>query len=352
MDFDKNIKEIEQKIGYTFRDKSLLKQAFTRTSWCNEHKKDGYQSNEVLEFFGDSVLSAAIVTLLMKDSAKRYRHGISTELDEGDFSNIKSKTSDKTGLSVAMGKIGLEKYLLMGKGDVKLGIENEPSVKEDLFESIVGAIYIDSGYDVATVIKSVSKMLDVQPYMRAKEAPIQSHQNELKEFCENKKRRLPLPIYKTISETGPAHKKQYERACYVGDRIVGTGIGKNQKLADAEAARVALETLKREEKAASVSKKETNGKTSTQMLKEYADKEKLPSPEFRDLGESVNSKPSATEYEIECRFMGKSTRGVGPSKRDAKSEAARKMLAGIKRSGGKTQSTAPVQNKKNKKAAK
>ena len=96
MDFEKNIKLIEKKIGYTFKDKSLLKQAFTRTSYCNEHKGRGgvkYQSNEVLEFFGDSILSAAIVTLLMKDFAERYEYGISTSLGEGDFSNIKTAVS-------------------------------------------------------------------------------------------------------------------------------------------------------------------------------------------------------------------------------------------------------------------
>ena len=348
MKFDENIKQIEKKIGYVFKDKSLLKQAFTRTSWCNEHRAEGYQSNEVLEFFGDSVLSAAIVTLLMKDQTTRYRHGIFTELDEGDFSNIKSKLSDKKSLSVAMGEMGLEKFLLMGEGDVKREVEKEPSVMEDLFESIIGAIYIDCGYDVSTVIASVSKMLKIAPYTRAKEAPIQSHKNALQEFCADKRRRLPPPVYKTVSESGPDHKKQYERACFVGERLCGIGIGKNQKLADAEAARAALEMLISEEKRASVSQNPTQTVTATQKLKQYADSKKLPSPEFRDLGESASSKPTATEYEIECRFMGRVTRGVGTSKREAKCDAAKKMLSAVKRSDAKAKSTPPVQNKNKK----
>ena len=104
MDFIKNIEQIEKTLGYTFRDKSLLKQAFTRESFCNENNrgKTKFISNEVLEFFGDSILSAAIVTLLMKDFAKRYEFGISTTLGEGDFSNIKSKLSDKKNLSLAL----------------------------------------------------------------------------------------------------------------------------------------------------------------------------------------------------------------------------------------------------------
>ena len=98
MEFDKHIIRIEEAIGYTFRDKSLLRQAFTRGSFCNENnfgEREPYQSNEVLEFFGDSALSLAIVTSLIKTKTKRYSKGIKTELGEGDFSNIRSHLADK-----------------------------------------------------------------------------------------------------------------------------------------------------------------------------------------------------------------------------------------------------------------
>ena len=77
MNFEKNIKEIEKKIGYTFKDKSLLLQAFTRTSYCNEggRREMGYQSNEVLEFFGDGILSASIITIFLRKFSARYDHG-------------------------------------------------------------------------------------------------------------------------------------------------------------------------------------------------------------------------------------------------------------------------------------
>lgn len=246
MNFDKNIPEIEKRIGYTFKDKSLLRQAFTRTSFCNEHKMSvgaKYQSNEVLEFFGDSLLSAAIVTLLMEDFAKRYEHGISTDLNEGDFSNIKSKLSDKRNLSLATERLGLQAYLLMGEGDAKLHVECEPSVMEDLFESIIGAIYIDSDKDMHTLISSVARMLDVKDYLTENKPPIQSYKNALQEWCADKKHRREPPVYKTISESGPDHKKTYERACYIGDKIYGVGYGKNQKLADGMAAEIALKAL-------------------------------------------------------------------------------------------------------------
>ena len=241
---------IEAVIGYTFRDKSLITQAFTRTSFCNEANQRGesYQSNEVLEFVGDSVLSVAIITFLMRTHAERYERGIRTKLDEGDFSNIKSKLSDKKNLSECITALGLEKYLRLGEGDKKLGIENEPSVKEDLFESIIGAVYLDCNMDIPTIMGVVSRMLDVSLYA-AKNTTIQSTKNALQEFCADKKRRLPQPIYKTLGEEGPDHKKIYERGVYVGDRLVASAKGKNLKLADAAAADAALKILLAEESA-------------------------------------------------------------------------------------------------------
>lgn len=325
MDFINSIPEIEKKIGYVFKDKSLIKQAFTRSSFCNEHKGQGKRrlvSNEVLEFFGDSVLSTAIISLMLKEKTERYEHGVYTELNEGDFSNIRSKLSDKRNLSGSMALLGLQKYLLMGEGDAKLGVENEPSVMEDLFESIIGAVYIDCGMNIDRVIKVVSKILDTSVYFSADAAPIQSYKNALQEWCADKKHRLPAPVYKTVSESGPDHKRIYERAVYIGDRLVATGKGKNQKIADSAAAEAALEILKSENQP----KKEINLESITK-LKALAVKNKQPSPEFRDLGESERSTPASREFVIECRLMGKSACAMGNSKQEARAKAAEKLLS-------------------------
>ena len=245
-EFNSRIGEIEDTLGYVFRDKSLLRQAFTRSSWCNENGGNEYQSNEVLEFFGDSVLSAAVVTLLLDGCSERYRHGIKTELLEGDFSNIKSKLSDKTNLSRSTKRLGLEKYLLLGEGDAKLGIASEPSVMEDLFESIIGAVYIDSGRDMAEVIRLVSRILDTTVYTKGGAGTL-SPKNRLQEWCADKRRRLPTPVYKTISEDGPDHKKTYVRGVFIGERMLASASGKNQKTADARAAEEAIKILEAEE---------------------------------------------------------------------------------------------------------
>ena len=323
MDLKKHIKEIEKKIGYTFKDKSLLIQSFTRTSFCNEKNRGGradYSSNEVLEFFGDSVLSTAIISILLEEKTSRYEHGIKTKLGEGDFSNIRSKLSDKRNLSKSTSELGLQKYLIMGEGDQKLGIANEPSVMEDLFESIVGAVYIDCSRDIETVIRVVSGMLDTSVYL-TEEPPMQSYKNALQEWCADKKHRLPAHVYKTLGEFGPDHKKLYERAVYIGDRCCGVGNAKNLKLADTAAAEEALKLLTSE-----ADMKPAAGVEVLARLKGLAASKKQPSPEFRDLGESPNSTVNEREYIIECRFMGHSASGIGKSKQDARCAAAEKIL--------------------------
>ena len=362
-----NFGEIEKKIGYTFKDKSLLTQAFTRTSFCNEINptvKVKYHSNEVLEFFGDGVLSLSIITFLLKECTERYEHGIRTELGEGDFSNIKSKLSDKQNLSKSMKALGLEKHLLMGEGDAKLGIQNEPSVMEDLFESIVGAIFIDSGMNIQAVIDSVSGMLDMAVYTE-KQKVTQSAKNALQEWCADKKRRLPAPRYETLSEDGPDHKKTYMRGCYIGDKLMGRGIGKNFKLADAAAAEDALKALmakeeqnlktkvvKTEPKATKQAQKSEQEKTSAHakidavapvdqtaseskklpttvasaamLIKDYAQKNKKLSPAFKDLGERRNGQN--TECAVECSFADESAVGIGKTRTEAR-EAACLLIA-------------------------
>lgn len=359
-----NVGEIEKKIGYTFKDKSLLIQAFTRTSFCNEINptvKTKYHSNEVLEFFGDGVLSLSIISFLLKECTERYEHGIRTELGEGDFSNIKSKLSDKQNLSKSMKALGLEKHLLMGEGDAKLGIQNEPSVMEDLFESIVGAIFIDSNMNIQAVIDAVSGMLDMSVYTDRQKIS-QSAKNALQEWCADKSRRLPAPKYETLSEDGPDHKKTYMRGCYIGDKLMGRGIGKNFKLADAAAAEDALKALmaqneqnmqtnivKKQQSATKNNNAQANP-TSTKInasvsdattesplpipqalekknipaaifLKNYALSNKKPSPIFKDLGERKNG--SKIECTVECCFMEANAIGTGATRLEAREDASR-----------------------------
>ncbi len=323
----RDIQKIEEKIGYRFKDKSLLIQAFTRTSFVNEAPRGSggkYQSNEVLEFLGDSVLSLAIIKKLLSDKAKRYSHGLYTELNEGDFSNIKSNLSKKENLASSMDALGLAEHLIMGEGDKVLKTYDQPSVKEDLFESIIGAIYLDSDGDLGAITASLERMLDISAYIRGTAAN-HSAKGALQEWCQSKKRRLPMPRYETKSETGPDHKKEFVRVCYIGDRICGEGKGKNCPEADAAAATAALKLLESEEMSGAVSSSGVDMDSQTK-LRNYAAKNKLPYPEFRDLGESPRSTVNEKIYVIECRFLGRSTVSEGASKSDARMRSAEQML--------------------------
>lgn len=325
MTFDANIEKIEEIIGYSFRDRSLLKQAFTRTSWCNEQNhggRDRFQSSEVLEFIGDSALSTAIITLLMAEESKRYEHGLLTKLGEGDFSNIKAALSNKHNLAASTKALGLEKYLIMGEGDARLGIGNQPSVMEDLFESIIGAIYVDSGMNLEPVIAAVSKMLDVSVYKSSGEGHtvLQSAKNELQEWCADKKRRLPAPLYTTLEESGPDHNKSFVRGCYIGDVLYGRGEGKNRKIADAAAASAALDKLRAEE---TMQKSADNP---TEALRTLAAAKHKAAPVYEDLGESDASTATDKEFISSCSAFGIVARGAGKSKKEARAEAAREIL--------------------------
>ena len=328
MELLKHIERIEEVLGYTFKDKALLVQAFTRTSFCNEHHARGtdedYQSNEVLEFFGDSVLSAAIVSLLIRTSSKRYAHGIHTELSEGDFSNVKAHLSDKSNLSVHMRRMGLQKYLLMGEGDKKTGMENEPSVMEDLFESLVGAIYIDCEMQMNVVINAVSRMLDVDEYLE-KGKTSQSPKNLLQEYCADKERRLGAPVYLLIGESGPQHKKEYTFACEIDGVRYGIGVGKNHRAAETAAAEDALLRLKRE--APEKSKAEGSHPADTPMsrLYEHAAKRGKGAPVYEER-EAAQSTVQCPLFEARCKYLGYETEGRGKSKRGARHAAAEAML--------------------------
>ena len=325
MSFDENIKKIEEAIGYRFRDPALLRQAFTRSSWCNEQNRGRrvkFQSSEVLEFIGDSALSTAIITMLMSEESKRYEYGLLTELGEGDFSNIKAGLSNKHNLAISTKRLGLERYLIMGEGDERLGVANQPSVMEDLFESIIGAIYLDADMKIEPVIASVGKMLDVSVYKGAegRKALRKSAKNELQEWCADKKRRLPAPVYTTLSDSGPDHKKSFIRGCYIGDVLYGKGEGKNQKIADALAAEAALERLMSEDSSRGAADSATEALRSTCAARHAA------APSYRDLGETERSTDCEREFKIECSALGCSAEGTGKSKKEAKESAARALL--------------------------
>lgn len=176
-DAEKNLKaelgKIEEIINYTFSDKSLLVQAFTRSSYSVEH---GIPSNEVLEFIGDKVIDFVVV----KDIAEKFRTStswvstetkeseyftIATNKNEGDFTEIKKNLVCNENFSKIIDNLGLAQYMLLGKSDSKNKVEEQMKIKADLLEAIVGAIAIDNKWSVAKLSKVCEKLIGIDSYL-------------------------------------------------------------------------------------------------------------------------------------------------------------------------------------------
>lgn len=166
----KEIEKIEDRIGYLFRNKDLLQQAFVRRSYSREN---GGGDNEVLEFIGDTVLDYLIVKLLVElfgfvENKDGDYNEFFCDYDESKLTNIKQKLVEKETLAYRIDLLGLAEYLILGKGDIKNEVYKTLSVKEDLFEAIIGAVAIDSNWNIDKLEETIERMLDPLYYISDK----------------------------------------------------------------------------------------------------------------------------------------------------------------------------------------
>ena len=164
---------IESAIDYEFNNKHLLQQAFIRRSYS---KEEGGENNEVLEFIGDKALDFVVMKVIMK----RFGHitngeynEFKTKYDEGKFTEIKKDLVESKMLAKCIDNLGFNQYLIMGRGDRKNNVQDEDSVKEDLFEAIVGAVTIDSDWDFDAIEDVVKMMIDFNSFFNNDENEIE-----------------------------------------------------------------------------------------------------------------------------------------------------------------------------------
>lgn len=161
---DKDYDEIEQLIGYEFDKRLLLQQAFTRKSYTNE-THDG-DNNEVLEWIGDKVLDLVVVKALSEYYGEvNSRDEFACDINEGKLTELKKRLVESKMLAHRIDELDFAKYLIMGKGDKKNNAQDDMHVKEDLFEAIVGAVAIDSNWDMDALQDVVELMLDLDYYI-------------------------------------------------------------------------------------------------------------------------------------------------------------------------------------------
>ncbi len=218
--------EIEEKLGYVFNDKTLLFTAFVHRSFFNEHRDLVKQPNERFEFLGDSVLGLIVSDFLY--------HNLPNN-PEGELSHLRAQIVEAGACANFLQKLGLGPYVLLGKGERMNEGRGRETIFADLFEAIVGAIYLDGGIESARRFFFSHFQQDLEEALKK---PMRNWKAELQDYSQKKYQRPP--VYKVVRESGPDHSKIFEVAAYIGDQIVGEGKGSSKKEAEQDAAENAL----------------------------------------------------------------------------------------------------------------
>lgn len=231
-----DVSELESVIGYHFKDRRLLEEALTHSSYSAEYAQhhpgqDGERDYERLEFLGDAVLELCTSEYLMRNY----------DLDEGQMTRIRASIVCEASLSRIAGDLGYQQYLRLGNGEEKNGGRNRPSILCDLFESVLGAVYMDAGFEKA---RAIAWKLLFDEYHLSEEF-IQSSTDYKTNLQEKLQARgLPVPEYRIVKEEGPTNHRVFTVELYVKGKYMGRGTGLSKKAAGQEAARAALENGK------------------------------------------------------------------------------------------------------------
>ena len=221
------MKELERKLGYTFRDKALLELALTHSSYANE--RADRRDNERLEFLGDSVLGFLAAEYLFR----KFAHEPEGELTRARANAVCEKT-----LAGFAEEIGLGDYIRLGKGERNAGGNRRPSILSDAFESVIAAIYLDGGMEAARlfVLRFIPKAgEDLEDMARV------DYKTKLQEIVQrNPDEHLR---YELAAESGPDHDKTFTVEVYLNSNCIGTGVGHSKKKAEQAAACEALKLM-------------------------------------------------------------------------------------------------------------
>jgi ribonuclease III len=224
--------ELQARLGHSFRNAALCETAMTHTSWLNEAGQPDRSDNERLEFLGDAVLDLAVSDLLMRRFPDRR---------EGDLSRARAALVSESGLALVAAAIDLGRFILLGKGEERTGGRSRPSILANALEALMGAIYIDAGFDAVAAVAArlfEDRIVDVDSHARL------DYKSRLLERAQALWQTAPL--YEVVAEDGPDHDKRFEVALSIGGRPFGRAIGRSKKEAEQGAAAAALAEIERE----------------------------------------------------------------------------------------------------------
>ena len=227
---NKDIKVLQERLGVKFNDESLLIEALTHPSYANENEM--LHHNQRLEFLGDAVLELAMSTYLYNENS---------EFDEGKMTKRRAQAVCEEALYIYSKTFDLASFILLGRGEEASGGRERPSLISDAFEAVLGAIYLDQGYEKALEVFNrivVPNINDVDI--------IQDYKTRLQELVRTDKMNLE---YRIVKEEGPSHNKSFEAIVMLdNDIIMGHGVGKTKKEAEQQAAKEALKKCEKKER--------------------------------------------------------------------------------------------------------
>ena len=229
-DREANYRALEAKLGYQFRDRSLLVTALLHRSHIHVSGQERQQSNERLEFLGDAVLGLVVNETLYRNHPNR---------SEGDLTKMKSLLVCGARLSEVAGTIDLGVHIKMSRSEAATGGRQRSSILADTTEALIGAIYLDGGLGAARdVIRRVVMAGSERVLARRS---LRNYKSRLQELIQA--RHKSPPRYKVLDVDGPDHDRLFKVAVTFGGEVLGVGEGRNKKTAEQNAAREALDSL-------------------------------------------------------------------------------------------------------------
>jgi ribonuclease-3 len=228
---------LTERLALPIRDRDLLAQALVHSSWLHEHPDAARGHNERLEFLGDAVVSLAV------SEALYVRHPID---DEGILSARRAAIVSTPGLARLAARLDLGSFLLLGEGESQRGGRVRPSLLASAFEALVGAIYLDLGWDV--VREWIVDQADLELSTEVALTSLKSPKSRLQEHTQ--RTTGDRPLYRIVEAVGPDHEKHFRIEVEVDGRVLGVGDGSSRRIAETSAAAEALDALRRERIAA------------------------------------------------------------------------------------------------------
>ena len=222
-----DVDQLAKQLNINFNDQTIIKQAFTHSSYVNEHRNTVFTDNERLEFLGDAVLELGVSQYLFRENK---------EMPEGEMTKLRASIVCEPSLMNFATELNFGEYLLLGKGEEQTGGRQRPAILADVFEAFLGALYLDQGFNEAL------DFLEVHVFPKISTGAFShamDYKSQLQELIQQSKNQFIE--YKIVEEIGPSHNREFVSQANLNGIVAGEGTGRTKKEAEQRAAKYALD---------------------------------------------------------------------------------------------------------------